>query len=266
MNFLQRTNFYYKELNDFTKKHYFSELFKILYMNINRIQNKMERFEEFLFTTNVNPDVIALTETFLKETEENSMQLKHFNAVHLSRVTRSGGGVTIFVKENIYFETILKESKDENDFIIIHLKELRLYIMVIYRPPHTDFIDFLNHFNFLIEKFLVNKSVMIFGDFNLNLLEHNLNVMNYKTILQSNALAIINQINQNYPTRLSNNSSIIDHVITSVDDPIHLLYEDTNLSDHKYLLLGYRLAQVSKKIKKNFQKINVLEVQKYIDT
>lgn len=92
MNF--ENNNYFTNLTQF-KQQINSDLIlgtTILYMNINRLTNKLERFEEFLFTKNIQPNIIVFSETFLTKNDERFMNLNNYNAIHLTRDGRTGAG------------------------------------------------------------------------------------------------------------------------------------------------------------------------------
>lgn len=64
-------------------------------------------------------------------------------------------------------------------------------------------------------------------------------------MLLSNGCAIVNKIDLIYATRKSNTiQTIIDHIVTDLLTPEYtFLVSDTDLSDHRYLLLNLNMKQ-----------------------
>jgi exonuclease III len=129
-----------------------------------------------LSTLNATFDVISLSETWLTEDNKTIYQLlgyKHEFSIHTSR---TGGGVSILLREPHEYKTHPDLSKSdeicESLFLEITNLPVRVIIAAIYRPPGTD----LNAFNQYLSSALTTlknerKLCYLTGDFNVDLLK-----------------------------------------------------------------------------------------------
>lgn len=146
---------------------------KILYMNARSVKNKLE---EILYIKNTFKEVIhiiAITETWVKQEEEEFYGIDGYTAHYSGRPNRDEGGAAILVKNKIQHEITHKWSDDENSFINVQIQvnNKLCNIMNIYRPPNdyyahkkTDFICVLAQH---LDK-LQRQNTIITGDFNFN--------------------------------------------------------------------------------------------------
>lgn len=93
---------------------------------------------------------------------------------------------------------------------------------------------------------------MVFGDFNYNLLQDNLSITNYKTMLLENGLIILNNIDRNYCMRETvSTKTVLDHVSTNVrNNKFHVAIVESSMSDYKqiYVELHKHELETNKKI------------------
>ena len=114
---------------------------------------------------------------------------------------------------------------------------LNLCVLVIYRSPSVDFIQFLHSLDNILNRIYDNHTnIIICGDFNVNYLETNNIRLQLDSLLASyNLFSIVD-----LPTRTTNHSSTaIDNIFlnnnTNTDFSIQPCPND--LSDHDALLL-----------------------------
>ena len=109
-------------------------------------------------------------------------------------LTGGGGGVTIFVKSNYVAAPIpelnIIKPCIETVFVQIQSKSLinnrKLINGCIYRPPHSDVINFNREFTSICEALKSKKEcIYLCGDFNLNLLsaKHNNSIADFVNTL-----------------------------------------------------------------------------------
>ena len=94
--------------------------------------------------------MIGITEAWLKDDDCDLFAIQGYNVVEKHRQNRSGGGVAIFIKDNI--EYIVRSDLStfsehiESVFIEINNETLtinrNIVIGVIYRTPNTNIKDF----------------------------------------------------------------------------------------------------------------------------
>ena len=123
------------------------ERFSLIHMNIRSIPKNLEYFSRFLKSLNYTFTVIGISETWLKETNANCFDCDGYQHEYLCRPSgRRGGGVSLFVKENIDYIRRYELSRMEDCleclFIEIPCSHSGLnkncIIGTVYRPPNTS--------------------------------------------------------------------------------------------------------------------------------
>ena len=92
----------------------------------------------------MSPDYILLCETFLTDQNASLYQIPGYKLVHKSRTAKTGGGVAIYIRDNIPFH--VREDfgyfiEDEFDSIFIETTQSGLknsIIGEIYRVPNSN--------------------------------------------------------------------------------------------------------------------------------
>lgn len=123
-----------------------------------------------------------MTETWVTESKSELLYVDGYKlATSFKRSEHTGGGVCIFVKDNIDYRELDSINKKSIEFIFetcaIEILKLDLIIIVIYWPDDTRMPDL---FYESLEKLLkftqvkyTKKRIMIGGDFNVDMLIHN---------------------------------------------------------------------------------------------
>ena len=243
-------NLYYSESDFVDFSHNFNALnegtISILSINIANLFSKLSSLKRFLnhvAANGKNPDIIAIVETHITEDihkryEKEALKniIPGYQFFHEGRKTKRGGGVGIFVSDDINTEATIYETaskgigfiEEQFENLVIQIPDCigsignnkrNLIIAVIYRQPNCENLE-----NFLTctERLLneVNKSmneIVIVGDMNLDLLkyESHLPTSSYLDIMTSNFL--LPRIVR--PTRIKNQSAtLIDHIFTRDND------------------------------------------------
>lgn len=170
---------------------------KILYLNATSIKNKQEELTYILQSFREKIHVIAITETWVKQGEEEFIHIDGYTGHFACRPTRKGGGAAIFVLNTIKQLNTDKYSDNKNSFINVNIqfKSTQINITNIYRPPnnkHDIIMDFIIQLNKHMEK-LKHQHTIITGDFNFNTLdENNQYVQRYLNSMAANGMYICN--------------------------------------------------------------------------
>ena len=182
-NFLSITSLrnsnYFTE-TQFNKMPYTNSEFSIFNVNIRSSRTNFDSFRHYTNELKHQFSVYTLTETWLKNYNKNLYNLKGYQHIHKLRDNKLGGGVSIYVKDNILYE----EKKDlyidlkgvDSLSIEIPKKEFNtdkdIIITTIYRPPDINIRDFILKLNdFLHKIYQTNKYAFFVGDFNVNTME-----------------------------------------------------------------------------------------------
>lgn len=159
----------------------------------------------------------------------------------------------------------LKQLINQNEYLWIHLEKYDLNVGVVYKPPSTKISDFIEFYNQQLEK---KRRVLVFGDFNINLLNDERNTNNYKSMLDEAGYKILNNMSPAYCTRETiTTKSTIDHIATNIMvSKFHMALLDTPLSDHKQLYLAMETTkQVLKKERREYLATNYSHLYKSVE-
>ena len=144
-----------------------NQALKILYTNARSIVNKVQELK--LYVRDVNPDVIAITETWTHcNISDNYLSIPNFYiaARHDRNDTLNGrgGGILIYVKNQWKScETTNQSNFNQYASIKIAIQNDTINIVVIYRSPNST----RTNNDELIETLrAVNNPVIVLGDFN----------------------------------------------------------------------------------------------------
>ena len=236
---------YYLE-NTFSKKCEDLEIgndsFSMLQINIRSIPKNLSKLENYLCSLAHSFTVIGISETWLKESNASCYSLNGYNHFLQCRKERQGGGVSIFVKQDIPVknrpEFYRNESYIETLFIEISKDSTGLakdtIIGMIYRPPNQDITMFQETLSIILQCIKrENKLLYLMGDFNINLLECERHIPSSEFIETLYSFSIFPLITK--PTRISDNSAtLIDNIyfndISTVSTFNGILF--TGISDH----------------------------------
>ena len=172
-----------------------------LFHNNARSIMKEGRLDEYniLFQAINNPfNIMIFTETWLTQGNKHLCNFEGYTPLHLLRpvdaqfdLKTKGGGVSIFIKENIEFKhredlSIITPTLECMFIEVLHGNKKYL-IGGVYRVPNTDVNEFCQSINRIIEP---NRSyeIVLLGDFNICLLQDNCHKHNLQITMQANSL------------------------------------------------------------------------------
>ena len=153
--------------------------FSMMHLNIRSAQKNLGTLESYLATLNHKFTVIGISESWLKNHNADRYGLSGYNAIHKYRSARSGGGVSIFIQDDIeyFWRDVLCFQNDTTETAFIEIdkdhvgKEKNVIIGVIYRPPNTDIAEFNRYMTEILDKMKSeNKMVACIGDYNISLM------------------------------------------------------------------------------------------------
>ena len=189
-----------------------------------------------LFVTQQNFDIFAVSETLLKDSIPS--ELVNIAGYNLERKDRfePGGGVGLYVKENIdYFRRQEFENVDI-EFICLEIisKHTKPYFLcVLYRPPKSSkhsCKNFIKLFDNILSKMLhENKEIIITGDVNCNYLDES-NERPFKDLLSLNGFI---QTVQSATRITPQSETLIDVILSNSPEKLSdIKVIPTALSDH----------------------------------
>jgi len=184
--------------------------------------------------------VIALTESWLdKDIGNAEIAVPGYQSARRDR-NRRGGGIVLYIKDNISFSTPQCHDTLELLSVEVSLRHHKLLLILYYRPPSSTAEDLS-----LLESYLETipptllRSAILLGDFNINLLSPNYTSHQLHSLTSKmNFTQVVQQ-----PTRIFNNSnSLIDHVY--LNEPESLEYCEVtpplDSSDHNCISISVK--------------------------
>lgn len=224
----------FKLLDTTTEK---PHMLNVVHQNMQGLSGK--ELELSLFMENYDVQVLCLTEHWLKEHEVEFINDEHFT-VKSAFVRKSAirGGSLVLVSNKL-------KCKQRLDLVNLSIErtvelscvELERYIVIcVYRPPSGDFGLFESVMEDSLNKLKAsNKSIILCGDFNVNILND--------TPLSSRLLNLFrsfNLVNLFFePTRVTESTSTcLDNIFTDCDSLNKLVLSDLT-SDHNGLLVSF---------------------------
>ena len=152
--------------------------FNILHLNIRSLQKNCDNLTSLINCLTYPPHIIALSETWLKDSTQHLYNLEGYEAYHTCRTDREHGGVSIYISTDLHAEPIQQYTfaNEDIEMCTIKLKLPSNYIFsVIYRPhsKHVAVEEFAHTLHDILSQdlFMRNNTILL-GDFNINLLEH----------------------------------------------------------------------------------------------
>jgi hypothetical protein len=219
--------------------------FSVFFLNIRSIAANFTQLTTFLDSTNIRASVYGVFETWLDSSTYDLFNIPNYSCVSSYRVNRRGGGVALQLHESISYvplsELSIIDDCIESVFVNITAipgSNLKPIIGVIYRPPETSSESFLTKLHSFLQSLPVDRPCYIMGDFNLNLLNHDVvnQVSRFLDLMYSNSFFPLND----KPTRVTPTSeTLIDNIFYNTFQ--HSLLTgiiSTDISDH-YPLLSF---------------------------
>ena len=150
----------------------------LIHSNIRSLPCNLDKFTQYINGLDVSFSVMAFTETWLKPHNEHCYGINGYNVEHNSRLVKTGGGVSMFIKEGIEYtkRTDLYRMSNIMESLFIEIDRSvfkcnnNIIIGVIYRPPDTDIDSFNECLNEIVSTLKTErKTCYILGDYNVNL-------------------------------------------------------------------------------------------------
>ena len=223
----------YLQLNSYLK----NRGLKVLHLNVNGLLAKIDQIRLLLTKTGCNTHILQISESHLDDSVPDSLiDVYGYNIIRKDRKAGPGGGVCIYIRNDMNYQRRLDLEKDEIEALVIELLikySKSLLASVVYCSPDSS--NYLNsNFEHVFTDFITkavseNKEFILAGD------------MNRDYLMKSDHTAIKNCLKLNgfkeiidEPTRITKNTStLIDIIATTHENNIALEFVyPTGTSDH----------------------------------
>ena len=254
LNIIQHSP-YYRDDELIKSRMYHNNGLSILSLNCQSLHAKFEYIKLLLdkFSCNNCPlQVICLQETwFTANTDLSPYIIPGYHIISTGRYASNHGGLVIYLSDiwNYEVKTCNTDSQIwERQIIEISNPSTsarnKITIENIYRPPYnlqTNINTFMTEFNSTLLQYHSNsRNAYLCGDYNIDLLKMTSIQMHedyFDNILSAGYIPTIT-----LPTRLSENSTLIDNIFTNnVSNQITAGILDTHISDHQPIIISAML-------------------------
>lgn len=212
----------------------------IVHENIRSMRANFDSFLVEMSTWNSYPDIIALSEIWVKTNEAGFYNIPGYEQLMHANDSHRAGGVCIFYKTDyisiVQIEKPIFLSADILRIRIIVFSQTTFDIIVVYRLHKSainQFVHELQNYLCSLRHNNENKNLILLGDCNIDLLTRSNDVDNYRMTMAS--LGLESLINE--PTRVTNISqSCIDHVFVRLENTSRTVcsaeVRQTQVTDH----------------------------------
>ena len=209
--------------------------FSMLHVNA-RSLNK--NFNSLLFLLNqlkLYIPAIAVSEIWTTHETENLFNIPGYNMVCKSREQGTGGGVALYIADDIEFCSRNDLCSSEiPESVFVELTKCDIILGCVYKPPNANVDCFVSSFDILLDKIgKQRKLCYLAGDFNIDILNSDVHAPTadfINCLFSHSYFPLINK-----PTRITSTSAtIIDNIFTNAEASLThdstILYSD--ISDH----------------------------------
>ena len=148
----------------------------IIHYNVNRLYSKLDEIRLYL-NAHYPVSVYSCSETFLSSNIlDHQISIEGYTIIRGDRISKEGGGLIVYMKNDI--ECICRNDLEhdiaETIWLEIKLKQKKIILAFIYRPPNEHTISYKTWSNYMDDAissaYAEDKNIIILGDFNIDLL------------------------------------------------------------------------------------------------
>lgn len=206
----------------------------VAYMNIRSLRTGFTSLLTTINNTINKLTIIVLVETNITDNENDLYSINGFNSIFLNR-GGNGGGIAVYIKDNIAFTTISLNVKSfEVIQIDLNFDNQIVSLLSIYRPPSSNIKEFLNEIDKTINTINKKQELIIVGDMNIDILKQNNITIKYIDMILSYGLqCVIKEVTREDINK--NTRTCIDHLFVrnfKQTTHLHAAVIKTTISDH----------------------------------
>ena len=204
-----------------------SSMFSLLHMNIRSIPRHLHELEAYISNLHHEFSIIAISETWFSDATIDTYQMEGYAHEYQYRKDRCGGGVSLFVKNNLSYilrkDLILFNQSVECLFIELQSTDSSrsnsIIVGVIYRPPNTNITHFNESLSTILDKVkMENKQVYLSRDYNINLINTDKHQPSAEFLESMFSYSLYPMINRRTRIRESS-ATLIDNIFSNVLKP-----------------------------------------------
>ena len=152
----------------------------IIHFNARSLNANFVKIYDYLNGLSLNFDIIAISETWIQSDSITEFQINGYELFSVRRKTKGGGGVVLYVKQDIQCQLLTEKSVSiegilECVTVAIQVNKpisKKCVISCIYRTPGSNIDMFIDTINSIFSDSKYNSSLFVCGDFNIDLLKN----------------------------------------------------------------------------------------------
>ena len=151
--------------------------FSLLHVNSRSLFKNLDHLINYLSSRRFS--VIAVSETWGNVNNEMFLNIPGYNRILVNRKTGTGGGVALFILNNLHFDVCADLNAFANDnfecvFVKLSSSTFKTKILgSVYRPSNSNLDLFMSGFESVLDNFNhFGVECLIAGDFNIDLLKY----------------------------------------------------------------------------------------------
>ena len=246
----------------FNKTFDFQNNFSIYHVNIRSTPENLKQLVYYIQGIKYKFSVFAISETWLKTYNDTLYTIKGYSHECVNRENRPGGGVSLYIINNLTYRIRNNLSMDliDIDILFIEIPKTNLNINtnvligVCYRPPHVSATDFIEKLDEILQKLQREKSIVYFcGDFNFNTLMISPAENSNSNEFQNTFFAYgYNPLIVDLPTRVNKfteTCTLIDNINTNYNNYLENCQSGilrTTFSDHYSIVAISKFSSITK--------------------
>uniref|UniRef100_A0A8C6MEW6 Reverse transcriptase domain-containing protein n=1 Tax=Nothobranchius furzeri TaxID=105023 RepID=A0A8C6MEW6_NOTFU len=221
--------------------------FSLIHINCRSLYVSFDQINAYMKTFKHQFEVIALSETWLNEEKGTDFDMVGYHLFYTNRGKKKGGGVALYVKSALkckILDSMAVAVEDMMECVAVEIemeKTRNIIVACIYRTPGSNLQCFKERCETLIDGLNDNKSWLICGDFNIDLLnQRNKMTRDFMDVMSSRSLyPVITQ-----PTRITSTcATLIDNIYTNeIEKTANSGLLISDISDHLPIFIIHKNA------------------------
>lgn len=209
--------------------------FKVLSYNIRSINKNFNNFLIVLHRTNVQFDLIILSECHINEMSIIPI-LPGYNSYRSNKVINKNSGVVVYVKDT-WNASVHEPNFREADSLLVDIPNIVTLLAVYRSPSFTKVNTFLVDLECYLDMYKNKQNMIVAGDININLLPTENKNIDTEYLCLNAEYGLLPAITT--PTR---QSSCLDHIFVRTTKQVIGVVGKTDITDHYLTMAGLSLT------------------------
>ena len=153
--------------------------FSMIHFNARSLKKNFDKIEKFILYCKIKFDAIAVSENWLTQNETDQFTLRGYEVTHLVRKNKGGGGVSVYVANDLSFKICNNMTKVVDELMecltveICNMKANNILFTCVYRKPGSCITMFIENITQILSVIKNSpKTVIVGSDFNIDILNY----------------------------------------------------------------------------------------------